>query len=442
MKMGTARWCITPPMPLRLCGYASRRGMFTSIEEDIFLRVQLHGDGESIIAFLYADILWWGTDFVETLRPLIHEELGIPPEQVFFVASHNHSGPPTGSRFTPTLETVHTGYIAFLKQAVLDGLRRAHENMEDVTAELCKGESALNVFRRVQGADGVEMRPNYHVPADSHLTVLAFRRADGSLKGSMIHYACHANLSGDNTVQPDYPGVLLRLMDEAYPGSVPLFLQGCTGDLRPNSVLGDRFCSVHYTEVCQFASRLFDACIRLLEEGGTSVVPELRVRRTEVRLPFENRLSLEELHKIVNKGEGIQCEWAQKVMEHSEETAGRMEISRIRYGEALSLYTFNAEMSQYYAAFARELEPGSLSVAYCNGMIGYISTAQQIREGGYEPKESSLFFALPGTYPETIEGIIQEAMRSLRSEEDNRIGKERSIHADRDTSAPAACTKL
>lgn len=51
------------------------------------------------------------------------------------------------------------------------------------------------------------------------------------MKGVLLHYPCHANLANGNAVHPDYPGAALRMLDETFPGSVGVFLQGCTADL-------------------------------------------------------------------------------------------------------------------------------------------------------------------------------------------------------------------
>ena len=58
-----------------------------------------------------------------------------------------------------------------------------------------------------------------------------------------------------------------------------------------------------------------------------------------------------------------------------------------------------------------------MCVAYTNGMIGYLSTAQQIEQGGYEPIESALYFALAGTYSPKIEAIIHAAVASAAQSE-------------------------
>lgn len=77
------------------------------------------------------------------------------------------------------------------------------------------------------------MCPNYYVAADTTLTIIGYYRENGTLKGTLIHYPCHANLSDQNVLQPDYPGIALRLMDEQYPESISMFFR----DVRPISGL-------------------------------------------------------------------------------------------------------------------------------------------------------------------------------------------------------------
>ena len=55
-----------------------------------------------------------------------------------------------------------------------------------------------------------------------------------------------------------------------------------------------------------------------------------------------------------------------------------LEISRLELG-GLTMFFFNAEVAQKYAAIARGQVPGALSAGYCNGMIGYLPTAVMSR---------------------------------------------------------------
>lgn len=139
-------------------------------------------------------------------RPCLAAALGVKEEQILFTASHNHSGPGTGGNFTSLLETVDAEYTEFLYTQVEAAACAAAQNVEPVRGTVHRGECALNVYRRVHTPDGIAMWPNYDMPADHHLTVVRLERADGTVKGVLVHYPCHANLANGNAVHPDYPG--------------------------------------------------------------------------------------------------------------------------------------------------------------------------------------------------------------------------------------------
>ena len=106
------------------------------------------------------------------------------------------------------------------------------------------------------------------------------------------------------------------------------------------------------------------------------------------------------------RGMQIEKEWAFKVLQKHNRDYEVLVINHIAYGDTFALLTFNCELAQAYALWARKHNPDLLCVGYTNGMIGYICTAEQIREGGYEPSGSSLYFELAGTYSSSIEEMI------------------------------------
>lgn len=416
MKLGTAKRPVTPPAPLRLCGYANRIGPYTEVKEDIFVRVHLMEQGGSRLLWIYGDLLWWGGDFVRQARPSVARQSGVPEENIFFVASHNHSGPPTGQRFIPLLETFSPEYAAFLTKRVLEAVEEAEGRLEAVTLRRFDGRCALNVYRRLEMDGEVLMRPNYAHSADRSLSVLGFFLQDGTLKGSIVQYACHANVAGQNQLHPDYPGIALRLLDHRYPGSVSLFLQGCTADLRPNCVLGDRFHTGGYAEAVTFAGLLAEYCAALLDGPGETLEAAFSCSHTVAMLAMRNRKTDTELRGMLQTEDAARRQWAHKVLEQGNPSCGELAISRVRLAPGCVIYTFSAEVSEDYAAFARSVEPGAICAAYTNGMEGYVCTARQIRRGGYEPEGSALYFALAGTYAPEIQETIQTHITNLREE--------------------------
>lgn len=410
MLFGASKKVVTPSAPLRLAGYASRKEAFRKVEEDIYVRVHVQRTAEAQLVFIYGDFLWWNTQFVDTARVRLKKELGLHCDDLFFVASHNHSGPGTGNSFVPQLEQAEESYRDFLLKKVVEAVKEALEVLDEVTVWRFDGNSDLNVFRRMKLGDRMEMRPNFQISSDRHLTVLGFLNADGDMRGLVVHYPCHANLSGQNVLHPDYPGIALRLLDQAYPGSVSMFWQGCTGDLRPRNILGNHFAEGDYGKAKLFAGDFVEDCKRTLSQSGRKVSERLSVRSQELLLPLENRKSDEELRESLRSHDEMQRAWAMKVLEKGNPAYEKLRMKYVKYGEELAVYFFGAEMSQEYAIWARRRNPAAVCTAYTDGMTGYICTGEQILEGGYEPKDSAGYFALGGTFPPEVEKMIKSRM--------------------------------
>ena len=208
-----------------------------------------------------------------------------------------------------------------------------------------RGECALNVYRRVHTPDGIAMWPNYDMPADHHLTVVRLERADGTVKGVLVHYPCHANLANGNAVHPDYPGAALRMLDETFPGSVGVFLQGCTADLRPNSVLGERFVPQSYEGVQNFARQFAAHC----EAAAAKRRRRAGRRRFSSPAPPEqlplDQTGLEQSMEEAKSGDEAHRQWVAAITRKQCRDHETLEISRLDLG-GLTMFFFNAEVAQ------------------------------------------------------------------------------------------------
>lgn len=414
MLLGTARAVITPAAPTPLAGFVSRRGAaYTEVKQDIVLRAHLFSCAGSVVLFFSADLLWWDPKICAQAKEKIAADIGLAPERILFTATHNHCGPATGDSFSSVLGGYVPKYGDFLLQKLRETAKLAAADTEPVVCTRYDGSCEMNVYRRVKTPVGIAMRPNYAHPADRMLTVLEFRRANGGVKALGVHYACHANLCGDNILMPDYPGLALRILEKRRPGCIAFFWQGCTADLRPNCALGEEFFRCGYDETLRFAEQFAQACERTVHAPGYSIEPGVAVQSCQVSLPLEQPADMPLPEQLVGSKDGSVRAWAKKVLEHGCRREAAVELSRVCLGKGLIVYTFSAEMAQDYAKMIRMKEPGALGVAYTNGMTGYLCTEDQIREGGYEPLESPLYFALYGAFGPEIEQRLHEAIQTL-----------------------------
>ena len=416
MLLGTSKACITPPLGTWMAGYGFRTKPCESISEELYTRVHVHRTGEKTLVYIYADLCEWDNLVVKSLRTKLQAAYGLAEDDMVFMVSHTHCGPVVGHDSLLNNETQEDlAYTAFVEDQIVKAVGEALQDLVEVTMTRYNGESYLNVFRRIYENGEIVMQPNYAVPADRHLTVLVLRDGENIVRGIMVHYPCHANFGKDYSIHGDYPGAALRMLDELYPQSVALFMQGCTGDLRPNCVCGDMFVPASYEMIVDVAKRFVGNCQAAMAGHGIPVEGKLSNTTTKAKLPLEGVKTNEELEQLKLSGDEFERSWAAKVLERGNHDFETLELGLVRYGKGLSIYTMNGEVVQSYAAYARVLDPDAITTAYSNGMVGYFPNASEIVEGGYEPKHSAPYFGLAGTYSMEIDRVIRAAMEKLQN---------------------------
>ena len=413
-RLGVAKKCINPAVPVRLAGYATRTAPYEMVREDIFTRVHYYTWNTGRLVFVYGDLLWWGSDFVTRMRKSLGAAHGLREEEVFFFASHSHSGPGTSRNFLPALETVDAAYLDVLDAAIVDAVSLARDDAEPVTVSRGDGSCDLNVFRRRLVNGSIEMLPNYDVPADRRLTIVQCRRRDGSLKGAIVSYACHANVANENSLHPDYPGIALRLVDEANPGCVSMFFQGCTADIRPNCVVGRRFFAGSYAHAVTFATDFAADCSAVMAKPGKELLPEPRTVRRRLTLPVRPAMASEEdIRSELDSDDPVMRQWAAAALAKGNRKEEVLDMATIAFAPGLRFFTLSAEVAQDYAAHVRAICPEAVPVSCADGMIGYLPTAGEMREGGYEPDGSTRYFALTGAFREEVDSLVRKTLTEL-----------------------------
>ena len=409
---GAAKEDITPLFPLRLCGFGDREGNFDKVLEPLYIRcVYLEQKGLKLV-LISADILWWGSKLVERIQNEAFSRYSISPDMVLLSATHNHSGPPTDDHVLDRLESYSPEYADYLFEKAVHVIGLAIQNKQSAKLSRYSGNCNINVNRRLMVNGKIEMMPNYSAPRDTTLTVLRLENAKGDIIAHMHHYACHATVSAENNIQPEYPGIANRLLDDMFPGSTNVFWQGATADMRPNIVLGDQFLKLGYDESIAFAKLYVASIQKALESPSEQLNAELSFKTETALLPIKPIEPKEKLIEL-SKHNSIEGEWAKKVLNDNYPQFRPCNISLLYLADNCPLLFFNAELVQSYARFARELHPSCITIGYTNGMIGYICSEKEMEEGGYEPYDSHLWFALPGPYTKETQKILEGALSRL-----------------------------
>lgn len=429
LKLGTAKIDITPAFALPLAGFKEREGIFEGVDHRLYARIYYFenesSDGNRSALLVTADLIWWGDDCVDGLRNLLKNRYGLEPSSVILHATHTHSGPQTSVRFTTPLGLRDERYIGQLKERLLEGIEEARSRLELVTIHRGTGHCGFGIYRRKQ-VDGVfVMAPDESGPTDPEVSVVRFCGESGNTKALLVHFACHPTTTMDNRVSSEYPGVAVELIEQALGGdTVAGFLQGCCGDIRPNLVRNGDFFRGTDADVRTLGDQLAEVVLNVLERPMRTLrAGTLRSKRLHVPLPFRELPDLEELYEKSGSS-GLVGEWSRLLLSETERLKESLpiELSLLELADGLSFLAMNGEVVVEYGLFIKEqFTRQVLPVPYSNGMIGYVPTAMQVGEGGYEAEESFYYFGLPAPFHSSVEAALSAAIIGLKGGHRNHV---------------------
>ncbi|MGI8486652.1 MAG: neutral/alkaline non-lysosomal ceramidase N-terminal domain-containing protein [Thermomicrobiales bacterium] len=411
-RVGSATADITPDWSLTLAGFAARTKPSEGVAQPLQMRVAVleseTDDGVRERAVVVTvDLLWWGPQQVRALRAEIATIAGAPEANVMFSASHTHSGPQASTRASAMVGVADPRFLDLLQERTLTAVDDALNDLEPVTVARVTGEHALGFNRRLDlNPDGAE---------DPTLTVVSFRRADGRPKTLFVHYTCHPVITQEYVLSGEFCGVAMSAL-EADLGVNALYLQGCCGDINPD-VSGERR-TVRGTnvDVEREGMRLAGSVRALLAGDSTVLEPvPLNAEHEIVELPFSVLPTDEEL-EAVKDAPGVQGEWSRALLAHPEWRTPSipLHLQRLDIADGLSLLAMDGEIVVEYGLRVRKNSGDAvLPMGYANGMTGYVPTARQISEGGYEAGGAIPYFFLPAPFDPAVETVLGEALDRL-----------------------------
>lgn len=426
LQLGTAKIEITPRAPLPLAGFAARQGLAEGVAQPLFLRVLFFtqddaGVGERRALLASADLLCWGEDRLPALRRRLLEQWGLGPEAVILSATHTHSAPQTSERLAPSVGRPDPTYVAWLEEQLFVAIARAHADREPVTVQRGAGACRIGINRRKWSDGAIQMAPNADGPVDPELTAVRFRTPAGATKAVLAHYACHPTISQERLVSGEFPGVAMAAVEDALGGAaVAAYLQGCCGEIKAAVLDGDRFARGSAANVRAVGQRLADDVLALLGRPLRDLAAcPLAGRHATVELPFQRLPTPADL-LAQRRQPGIVGEWSDLLLRQPAllRPSVPLDLTRLDLAAGLSLLAMNGEISVTYGRFVKEATGGRvLPLGYSNGLIGYVVTADQLVEGGYEPIESTRYFGLPAPFAPAIEPRLKEALLALGNAE-------------------------
>ena len=229
LKAGVARVDMTPPKGLELAGYPHYPRYNEGYHDPLMAACLYLSDGETEVAMITLDILFFSKKYVKEVRRRALERCGIAPAGVMISCSHTHSGPWASGRLD--IEGIESGkkqpleYIEELIEKIVGIICEAKTNAFDASfasgVAVCGAESGIGGNRRLPGG-----------PHDPLVSVLAVKDTSDIIRGIFVNYTLHPTFIHEwsNVCTADYPGYLRLQLEEMEKNAVVGFAQGCSGN--------------------------------------------------------------------------------------------------------------------------------------------------------------------------------------------------------------------
>jgi neutral ceramidase len=211
---------ITPTTPQWLLGYGARQS--DGIHDHIYQRVAALDDGKTMVFFVSTEIALTSPGYFDKVAQEVEKELAIPPENIWWTATHTHSAPEVGPPGVPVIfmperyKQAGSGesnpeYSRFVEGKLIAELRLARQKLQPAQLGLGLGFSTANINRRAVDQDGkIQLGMNPDRPIDRQIGVMRLETLNGNLICLLANYPMHGTvLGGENLkISGDAPGSL------------------------------------------------------------------------------------------------------------------------------------------------------------------------------------------------------------------------------------------
>ncbi|GGM00675.1 hypothetical protein [Glutamicibacter protophormiae] len=345
------------------------------------------GAEEEPLLIVTLDLLYPG----KYVRSIIEKVSELPSDRILVAASHTHAAPMTDAS-KPDLGEPNPDYMNALSSVLARAVTDVLDPIKavDVRFKLASGEADHSVNRRrtqlfhlgrkVRGRH-ISLSPNPMGSRDESLILGSLVDPDDRVVSYIWNYSCHpVSHPTPRKNSAHFIGAVRRGLRKEGATAV-LFLQGFSGDTRPNGSV---------TKL-GLISRLRNAGVRYgFATMSFSAYDEWTESLVHLVLQLQQTLDQVDVADIVVSRKSISGE------KFSEGQLTPVIFQAWRFGTALTIVGVSAEAVSEYSSYVRELTSGRLTmcVGCMDDVYGYLPTLTMVKEGGYEGGEFCGAFGL------------------------------------------------
>lgn len=414
LQAGAAIINVTPQKPMFLHGYPHVERTSEGIHDPLYASALVIDNGEMQIGFCAVDVVFISREIAAEVRIRVHEQTGIPKQNLMISASHTHSGPVTFSDifYDPVVPKADPEYISYLTNKLVDVYVKAFQN---------KRVSKI----AISTADGTGVGGNRRSKTDiidPEVPVVILKDAETNRIFSLSTIYCmHPTVLHEDSklYSADFPGYTREyIKKEIGEDLILLYHTGPSGNQSPRHYVKSNTFYEAQRLGFMLGERIIES-VQQLEDNNYKDWVALSAKQSSQMLPKKKFMSIEEAESKVifvknklqqmrqdnvNSSEirTVECDWfgAEENKQLAEMAANR-ELEKV-YQSALpaeinvigidstNFVFLPGEMFVEYSLMIKNNLPGNTFVAsLSNGVLaGYLVTEEAEQEGGYEASNS------------------------------------------------------
>lgn len=393
---GTAKIDITPEKPVRMSGYAGRKGLSQAVHDPLSARVVAFSNNGKRLVLVSTDLIGFYGGTAERFRKVLTEEFGLNQSELFLSGIHTHAGP----SLTLDEKNGHANNLEYtqdLEAKLVKVIRQALGNMEPVRIGAGVGYAPIGSNRRdlvfdKLGNSSIKLGRNPYGPTDKEVLVVKVAKADGESIAAMFDFATHATCLGSKnyTVSGDVIGLAEQFVETILgPEAIAPAFTGASGNINPwfRALTGFNSEPGWIPEPVLLGTMLGEEVVHVFRDiRAVSAEGQIRTAFVTLELPGKrlNELTVEK-----------DC------------PPTALNITAARLGD-IGFVGIGCEVLTEIGMSIKAASPykHTFIITHCNGAAEYLPPAHLYVEGGYEIKSSA--FA-----PQAADMVVKKAVRML-----------------------------
>ncbi len=249
LMVGAAKACINPtpdmyPIPSSFADWGVAPLLQSEIYDDMYCRAIVIDNGSEKLLMLSYELANYpaAPGLVEKLT----EITGIPAENIFISATHNHSAPKDNhsenKNNSPAEIAFHEKYWEIELSAAMEAVNKAISGMRPARYGYGEGSSYANVNRDVRTPPGFWLEgKNLEGYSDKTVRTLKFVDEEEKVIAVILNYGMHntcihmmKDFDGKSKTSGNVSGIACRFVEETYGnGAIALWTSGAAGNQNP-----------------------------------------------------------------------------------------------------------------------------------------------------------------------------------------------------------------